>query len=695
MNNPYDILFETVRIGPVVAPNRFYQVPHCNGFGHRMPHGMAAMRGVKAEGGWGVVCTEETEIHHSSDLSPYFEGRIWDDDDIPALRLMTEAVHRHGALAGIELSYNGIDAVNLYSRVPPLAPRSMGVVGGSGYDPAQTRRMDKEDIRNVRRWHREAALRAKSAGFDIIYCYAGHGMTAAIQFILKRYNDRTDEYGGSLENRVRFFRELIEDTREAVGDACAVAVRFAVDELLGEEGFTHQGEGYDVVAMLAELPDLWDVNVSGWNNDSATSRFEKEGYQEKYISFVKQLTTKPVVGVGRYTSPDSMVSAIKRGVMDFIGAARPSIADPFLPTKIKEGRIEDIRECIGCNICVTGDTRFVPIRCTQNPTMGEEWRRGWHPEIISSKKSEKEVMIIGAGPAGLECARALGQRGYQVTLLEAGKELGGRVLRESALPGLNEWRRVVDWRLTQIEKMKNVSVYPSSPMTAEDVLESGAQNLIIATGATWRRDGVGRTLWKPIVGFDSENVLSPDDFLESGGLPPNLQKQASGFQIVIYDDDHYYMGGVLAELLAMNGCKVSLVTPAPMISYWSQFTLEQERIQAKLMKLGVKLYVQNTLSEIGNDFVKLSNVLSGDEIELPRDGVALVSDRTPNDELYASLTPALSQRERGIRSLRIIGDAEAPNIIAQAVFAGHLAAREFDEEQVEETPFKIERVSLP
>lgn len=707
MKSPYDILFETVRIGPVVAPNRFYQVPHCNGFGHRMPHGMAAMRGLKAEGGWGVVCTEETEIHHSSDLSPYFEGRLWSDDDIPTLQLMTDAVHIHGALAGIELAYNGIDAVNLYSRVPPLAPRSMGTVGGSGYDPVQTRRMDKEDIRNVRKWHRDAALRAKRAGFDIIYCYAGHGMTAAIQFILKRYNDRTDEYGGSLENRVRFLRELIEDTKEAVGDTCAVAVRFAVDELLGEEGLTHQGEGYDVVAMLAELPDLWDVNVSGWNNDSATSRFEKEGYQEKYISFVKQLTTKPVVGVGRYTSPDSMVSAIQRGVMDFIGAARPSIADPFLPNKIKEGRVEDIRECIGCNICVTGDTRFVPIRCTQNPTMGEEWRRGWHPEIISPKKSNREVMIIGAGPAGLECARALGQRGYQVTLLDARKELGGRVLRESALPGLNEWRRVVDWRLIQIEKMKNVSVYPSSPMTAEDILESGAQNLIIATGATWRRDGVGRTLWKPIVGFDSENVLSPDDFLESGGLPPNLQKQASGFQIVIYDDDHYYMGSVQAELLSMNGCKVSLVTPAPMVSYWSQFTLEQERIQAKLMRLGVKLYPQNVVSEIGNDFVRLSNTISGDETELPRDGVVLVTDRKPNDVLYHAVrasTAGLDMDEKSTRptrpsapppgtsqrDIRIIGDAEAPNIIAQAVFAGHLAAREFDEEKVEGTPFRVE-----
>ncbi len=682
-SSPYSVLFEPIRLGPVTAPNRFYQVPHCNGFGYRMPRALATMRGIKAEGGWGVVCTEEVEIHHTSDLSPYFEGRLWSDDDIPGLALMAEAVHEGGALAGIELVYNGFDAPNLYSRAPSLAPRSMGTIGGSGYDPVQTRRMDKDDIRNLRKWHRAAALRARTAGFDIVYCYAGHGMTVPMQFIMKRYNDRTDEYGGSLENRVRLLHELIEETKEAVGDQCAVAVRFAVDELLGPDGITHDGEGHDVVALLADLPDLWDVNLSNWANDSIPSRFGREGYQEKYISFVKKLTSKPVVGVGRYTSPDSMLAAIRGGVMDLIGAARPSIADPFLPTKIREGRLEDIRECIGCNICVTGDTRFVPIRCTQNPTMGEEWRRGWHPETIAAKKSDSEVMVIGGGAAGLECARALGQRGYRVMLIESCRELGGRVLLESALPGLNEWRRVLDWRLTQIGKLKNVSVYRSSPMNSEAILESEVRHVIIATGASWRRDGLGRTLYRPIPGSDSPAVFTPDDIL-NGRLP-------SG-RVVLYDDDHYYMGGVLAELLVQHGCGVTLVTPAPLVSYWTQFTLEQGRVQQSLMHRGVTLHVQHVLASIETGSAILTSTITGAPIEVDCDAAVLVTDRISNDGLYYELKPALEDGR--LRSLRLIGDAEAPNIIAQAVFSGHLAAREFDQPAVGGTPFKIERVAV-
>lgn len=400
MSSPYDILFEPVRIGPVTAPNRFYQVPHCNGFGYRSPRSHARMREIKAQGGWGVVCTEETEIHHTSDIAPFIEGRLWDDADIPALARMTEAVHRHGALAGLELAHNGIGAANLYSRATPLGPRHASVAG-SGYEPVQARRMDKQDIRNLRQWHRAAALRGKRAGFDIIYVYAAHGLSIAMHFLMRRYNDRADEYGGSLENRARLLRELIADTRDAVGDTCAVATRFSMDELLGADGITAQGEGHDVIALLAELPDLWDLTLSAWSNDSATARFEREGYQEPYMAFVKKMTTKPVVGVGRFTSPDTMVSLIQRGVMDFIGAARPSIADPFLPQKIRAGRVQDIRECIGCNICVAADNKIIPIRCTQNPTMGEEWRRDWHPEHIAPKTSDAEILVVGGGGGGV------------------------------------------------------------------------------------------------------------------------------------------------------------------------------------------------------------------------------------------------------------------------------------------------------
>ena len=671
----YDILFEPVRIGPKTAPNRFYQVPHCNGLGHLRPQSLAAMRGVKAEGGWGVVCTEEVEIHPTSDIAPCIEGRIWDDHDVAGQRLMTEAVHAHGALAGIELTHAGVDAANHYSHLTPIGPRSEGVLGDTGFEPQQTRAMTRRDFADVRRWHRKAALRARDAGFDIIYCYAAHGLTLPMQLLSRRHNDRTDQYGGSLENRVRFLRELIEDTRDAVGDDCAVAVRLAVDELLGAEGITHDGEGREILGMLAELPDLWDVNVSDWSNDSATSRFSAEGHQEPYISFVKSLTTKPVVGVGRYTSPDAMVSAVRRGVLDLIGAARPSIADPHLPRKIREGRASSIRECIGCNICVATDPKGLPIRCTQNPTMGEEWRRGWHPERIAVRRSTARVMVVGAGPAGLEAARALGQRGHEVQLLDARPDIGGRVNRESLLPGLAAWRRVVDWRRGEIAGLPDVEVFPASPMDAADVLDSGVRDVIVATGAAWRRDGRGRSTGVAVAGFDQGHVFTPDDLLddlEAG------QWRLPGGEVVIYDDDHYVMGGLLAELIAGRGHGVTLLTPAPLASYWTQFTLEQSRIEARLRSLGVRIVPRTTLRRIGPDHVVSAGVVGGEEAETAAASVVLVADRQPRIELHDALVPALDSGR--LHSLTLIGDADAPGLIAQAVFSGHRAARQFGEQ---------------
>ncbi|MBW2391260.1 MAG: NADH:flavin oxidoreductase, partial [Deltaproteobacteria bacterium] len=345
----YDILFEPVPIGPVIAPNRFYQVPHCTGMGFQRPNTVAAMRETKAEGGWGVVCTEYCSIHASSEDSPLPCASLWDDKDIHAHAKMVENVHRHGALAGVELWYGGGSTPNLYSREESMGPLS---VPSWASHPVQCRAMDKKDIRNVRRWQVEAAKRAKIAGFDIVYVYATHGYLLAD--FLHPSNQRSDEYGGSLENRARLMREMIEETREAVGDTCAVAVRFSADSGAFDDE-PRSEENRAIVEMHAELPDLWDINARNYDIEIGSSRFVKEGALEEYVRWVKQVTSKPVVSTGRFTAPDTMVRQVREGVMDLIGAARPSIADPFLPRKLREGRIEDIRECIGCNICSAGD----------------------------------------------------------------------------------------------------------------------------------------------------------------------------------------------------------------------------------------------------------------------------------------------------------------------------------------------------
>ncbi|WP_421696241.1 FAD-dependent oxidoreductase [Aestuariivirga sp.] len=655
----YDILFEPVRIGPVVAPNRFYQTPHAIGLGWQRPKAGAALRGIKAEGGWGVVCTEYCSIHPSSDDSPFGFLTIWDEDDVAALAGTADAIHAHGSLAGIELWHGGSHASNRMTRVPGLAP---SVQPAMYHLPTTARAMDLSDIKAFRSWQRTAAERAKRAGFDIVYVYAGHDYLP-FQFLSRRHNQRSDEYGGSLENRVRLLREMIEDTKDAVGESCAVALRLAVDELHGPAGITSDGEGRDIVAMLAELPDLWDVNVAGaLGNDSKSARFSGEGFQEPYVSFVKSLTTKPVVSVGRFTSPDVMVGQIRRGVQDFIGAARPSIADPFLPSKIREGREDEIRECIGCNMCRAANNEGVHLRCTQNPTIAEEWRRGWHPERIAAYPRREKVLVVGAGPAGLEAALSLGRRGLEVSLAERSSKLGGRLINESALPGLSTWIRVRDWRQHMIGKLPNVSVFPGSDMTAEDICSFGADHVVIATGSSWRRDGVGVAGMEQI---DLPFALTPDDVFAGSPI--------SG-PVIIYDDEHYFMGGALAERLARAGHTVTLVTPYPSVSSWTAMTDENAFLQERLLDLGVTLVPFRLLVSHEGGLARLACTASGRGSELDCGTLIAVTGRLPEDALFH----ALAEDTRPF-TLHRAGDCLQPSSIADAVYSAHRLAREFGE----------------
>ena len=676
----YDILFEPVQLGPVTARNRFFQVPHCNGMGYARPTAHAEMRGVKAEGGWSVVCTEEVEFHWSSDTAPYVEGHLSDDADIPMHARLVDRVHAHGALAGCELVYSGMTAANLEVRQPPMGPVALPVVGTH---PVHSRAMTLDDITDLRRWHRQGVERAIAAGYDVVYVYAGHGLTVLQHFLSRRYNTRTDAYGGSVENRTRLLREVLEDTIEVAAGRVAVACRLCVDELIGEAGL-QRAEIEEIFGIIGEIPDVWDLMVGDWDFDSLTSRFGPEGTQEEYVRGLKALTTKPVIGVGRFTSPDTMVRMIQDGVLDMIGAARPSIADPFLPKKIEEGRWQDIRECIGCNMCVTGDYTMTSIRCTQNPSMGEEWRRGWHPERIRPRGSDTKVLVVGAGPAGLEAAMSLGRRGYEVMLAEATNELGGRVALEARLPGLAAWIRVVDYRLGQLERIPNVEIARGSTVTADEILGYEFDHVAVATGCHWRTDGLGRATLQPVPLGDGLEVATPDTILR-GELP-------AGDRVVIYDDDHYYLGGVIAELFAAAGRKVTLVTPEARVSAWTENTMEQHRVHVRLAEAGVEIVLSQVLTSAGSGAVELSCAYTGRPLTLPADALVLLTARLPDDELATALRAA-----EGGPTVRALGDALAPGTIAAAVWDGHRYAEELDDPAVANNdlaPFKREVVAL-
>ena len=681
----YDILFEPMDIGPVTAKNRFYQVPHCNGGGYRDPSAAAEMRGIKAEGGWGVIFTEQCEMHHTSEITPFIELRLWEDKDIPMLRRMSEKMKTHGALAGIQLAYSGINGPNLYSKEVPLAVSAMPIRTFTN-DPVQARALDKTDIRDLRRWFVNAAKRSKDAGFDLICLYGAHGFGIFQHFLSRATNQRSDEYGGSLENRARFVREVISDMRDAVGDTMALTLRVSLDETIGDLGFSN-AEVRDFIEMNRDLPDLWDLAQGTWEDCSGPSRFKEEAAQEQLVRGIHDLTDKPIVGVGRFTSPDVMTKMIRTGTLDFIGCARPSIADPFLPKKIEEGRIEDIRECIGCNICITGDMTMSISRCTQNPTFMEEWRKGWHPERMNSKGASSNVLVVGAGPAGLEATRALSERGYDVALAEAGTVLGGRVASERLLPGLSAWGRVVDYREYQISQKPNVETYFDSALDADAILEFGFENICVATGATWRRDGVSRQHVVPFPIDAAMPVFTPDDIMAG--------KKPTG-NVVIYDDDHYYMGGVLAELLAQEGCNVTIITPSAYLSDWTVNTLEQHAIHQKLARMGVNIVLNRGVVEIGNGHVVSNCTYTDITQQFGCDAVVMVASRQETNGLYFDLKAREADwADAGIKSVKIIGDANAPGPIAWATYAGHRYAREVDGEDIgDDLPFRREITQL-
>jgi dimethylamine/trimethylamine dehydrogenase len=662
------ILFEPVAIGPKVLPNRFYQVPHASGFGSIKPRTQAAFRGIKAEGGWGGVCVEYSPVSADAEEAPYVASNIRDDHDVAALRLTADAIHAHGSLAGLELYHGGNSSHNVQSRHTRIAPSQATAEIRWG---STAREMTLDDIARVQSDFVEGAKRARDAGFDIVYVYGAHGYLLT-QFLSTYTNRRTDAYGGTLAGRARFALEALERVREAIGAECAVATRICVDGRRGVKGVRIE-EMLEFVRLADPLVDLFDVTVGSWPEDSGTSRYYPEGHQLSWTSRVREATAKPIVGVGRYTNPDQMAALIRSGDFDLIGAARPAIADPFLPRKIAEGRLGDIRECTGSNVCIMKEEGFAHVGCIQNPTAGEEFRRGWHPEVFEPTPAPaRAVLVVGGGPAGMECALVLGRRGFEaVHLVDGDDEIGGRMRWTRRLPTLGDWGRVADWRRTQLDQLANVEVITGRRLTAADVLDYGASLVVLATGSTWAGDGRQPGRLQPIsLPAGTAVALTPERVM-AGDRP-------AGQRVAVYDCDGYYVGPGIAELLAAEGYDVHLIVTDDVVSPISDGTLEGPMLRQHLHDVGIAMHVGVTVLAHEPGAVS-GETTYGDPWSLDVDDLVLVTQQVPEDSLYRELqadTEAL--RAAGIDAVHLIGDARSPRWISESVFDGHRLAREID-----------------
>jgi dimethylamine/trimethylamine dehydrogenase len=547
----------------------------------------------------------------------------------------------------------------------------------------------------MQKLHVDAAIRAREAGFDIMGVYGGHGQ-GPMQFLSPYFNKRTDEYGGSFENRSRFWLELLEGVKEAVGDECAIACRLAVDDLRPVNGVTIE-ETLRLIELCDELVDLWDLTIGDqeWGEDLGTSRFYGEDHQGEWQRVVREHTSKPLVGVGRYTSPDTMVSIIRSGQLDIIGAARPSIADPFLPRKINEGRLDDIRECIGCNACVARWDSFAPIVCTQNATMGEEYRRGWHPERFSqASNAQNDVLVVGAGPAGMECARVLGERGMRrIHLLDLEDEIGGSVRWISQLPGLGEWRRVINYRQLQLEKLKNVEVILRQELDVDAVLDYGAELVVIATGSSFALDGDNYVTREAIPGIDATqpHCLTPEQIMRGG-------KSVPGDHVVVFDADGYVAGIGLSERLRREGKAVTYVTPFSSVGAYTMYTGEYPIVARRFHELGIEVRTETMVTSVAPGTVTTEYLYEesalrhfpdpdgnvreshAQPVSIDADAIVVVGTRWSDDRLFHALNARKDEWDDvGIADVFRVGDCVAPRQIADVVFDGHRLAREIDE----------------
>jgi 2,4-dienoyl-CoA reductase-like NADH-dependent reductase (Old Yellow Enzyme family)/thioredoxin reductase len=642
-------LFSEGQIGNLEIKNRIVMLPMARqfqGFNGEVTQKTIDYYGERAKGGVGLIILGSTRVFPPGhQFYTPASLNIGDDRYLPGHCDLVQAIHAHGAKVAIQFGHIGGQTVHQSVAASDV---QQFFCDGTAY--CKPRPITRDEIYDMFEWFGQGALKAKTAGYDMIEIHAAHGYLLS-GFLSPKLNLRTDEFGGSLENRVSIIVKLIQQIKRMVGDDFPVGVRISADDFV--EGSIDLGESPRVARILEEAgADVISVSAGSHETQHLSNDIMRmdEDFKRPLFETVKKELDIPIIVGGGYRNPDRADKIVADGVADFLGMARSFLADPDWPQKAREGRVEDIRRCVSCGECLyqRGGKFTWPHGCSVNAVFARE--REWTQLEPASQK--KKVMVIGGGPAGMEAARIASLRGHEVTLYDRGKELGGQLLLAAAPPGKRRLLWIREYLATQLEK-QGVKVNLGVDVTPEMIDRERPDAVVLATGATPKEPD--------FIDTSDQRVVSSWDIL-GGQIEPVAQK------VVVIGGN--MLGCEVAEFMADQGNLVSVIKMRPGAEMAEDCEPTNRRgLLDSLQECRVSLLSGFKVEGLTGDGVKVVQRDSGEERTLEAETIVLALGGTPE----RSLLDDLKKEEIEFHP---IGDCRQPNNIRQAIYEGALVGRQ-------------------
>jgi mycofactocin system FadH/OYE family oxidoreductase 2 len=656
----FDHLFSPFKIRNVEFRNRVLITAHLTAFASEgMPtEQQAEYYAERAKGGVALIVMALNMVHKNSYLYRAVEA-AYDDAIIPKYKMITDAVHAHGTKIFCQLAHMGRQSTDIFSKLPLVSASDIPC-------PVMLempKEMEPEDIEELIQSFADAAVRAKKGGFDGVEIHSAYGGYLVAQFLSPYSNRREDDWGGSLENRMRFLKEIIKRIRGAVGEDFVIGMALVGDE------FTPHGltlEDTKVMASTVERETSIDyilVKAGTFysSNYIVPDMQHPHGVFLPLASGIREAVERvPIFAVGRIVSPVLAEQVLADGLADMVAMTRAHIADPEILVKAKEGRLDDVRECTGVNQgCIDKVYKMMHVGCIHNPAVGEERTLGIG--TLKPAATKKKVVVVGGGPAGMKAAEIAARRGHNVVLLEKSGALGGQVMIAAKVPIREEISGIIRYLNTQLGKLA-VEIKLNTEASVDSILAMKPDAVVVATGSKPRTLGYQNI--RPDItahaGVGQENVLSAEDAI--------LHPEKVGQKVLLVDDGESNWKLMCAAVyLAEQGKQIEIISSL----FYVGMRIGGNSIgplYAKIHELGVKLTPMTGFLGIDGNTVTTFHVFTNEERQEVYHSVVLCFYNKADDALYFGLKDKIKELVR-------IGDCVAPRDAQAAVREGEITAR--------------------